>query len=545
MQVEIFENMMGDYSHSGVCRVLGLGKEEYDTLAQHRGIRNKQILQENKHLEEMRAKQRRALMNIDNSDLKVFEPPPQLVLKRILRNSTGRLINKHGNLMMCQSHDFLKARQYLHRRGLPRQYAGNWGDSLVVLKESEPADPGPDKFEWEEELDFTPPPPSEDPRQEQALQANVDLNSSGNGVIAPLSLVRRSTDETPILNWNKYYGRQKQGVPWDTAKPRMDGIVKLKLGRRRAAAFEEYQRTGIMPQGFRPLGNPNQRFKYQAPIPQCDLSRPSRPQLVRPRVVMPPVAMAQGLMPQFAMPSSSGLQGSMGNGVVGYPQGAQFQCLMPQEMPARGQVSPPDLHSPLLRHPRKNNTSKATQGNTTPLNPSVGITPGFTFAQQPARPISRRLSDDYPSTPMEYSRSQARYNQQIMLAYLEHVEAMAKVEAERVNCLPQHQASTVSAGTPLHRGSVQKITETAVDPFSSDTFSWKEHEEMMRAEALHNMAKQPINPNLLPENKDKISKSADRKVTDHPTIPSSCHPVILPTPNDTSMNGNSLMEDGM
>lgn len=114
-----------------------------------------------------------------------------------------------------------------------------------------------------------------------------------------------------------------------------------------------------------------------------------------------------------------------------------------------------------------------------------------------------------------------------MLAYREHVEAIAKVEAERVNCLPQHQASTVSAGSPLPRRPVQKIAKTAVDPFSSDAFSWKEHEEMMRAESLHSIAQLPTDPNLFQENKDKKSKSADSKVTEHPAILSSCYPAQL------------------
>jgi hypothetical protein len=337
MKVEIFENMMKDYSYWGLCRILGFRKEEREQIEEYVGVRNKQILRENNHLEQMRQKQRKALMNIDNSDLKLFEPPPQLVLKKITRETTRRLVNKYTNLMMCQAHDLLKARQYLHQRGLPRRYAGDWGDSLVVLRESEGNGPAePDKFEWEEELRFTPPPPEVDPARVRALQATVDsINRIGRDAIAPGVLIRRSTDQEPMLNWGKYYEKQKDGLAWDTTKLRDGGMVKLKVGSQKAAAIGRYEKTGTMPrsamsQGPAPRFGMQQGAMPQGAMPQGAMPQGDTPQSFMPQGVTPQSTCPLGTYPPGTYPQGTYQQGTHPPSI--YPQGTYHQHFRPQRM---------------------------------------------------------------------------------------------------------------------------------------------------------------------------------------------------------------------
>ncbi|KGO75222.1 hypothetical protein PITC_011280 [Penicillium italicum] len=256
MQVEIVENTMRYHSWRRVCDLLGLGPDERSQLMQAISIRNKQIERENKRLEEMRRKQRKALMRIDNSDLKRFKPPPQLVLKRIARETNRNLLlTKYTDLLMCQAHEVLKARQYLHQHGLPRRYAGDWGDSLVVLRESEEDSHEPDKFEWKDNLRFSPPPneienpinPFMDPisSAKSAFIQSIGMN----GTMNPIDLVRHNTDPSPMMDWGKYYER-KPDSSWDTTKPRLGGMVKVKVGAHNAAQIKQYEQAGVGPQGL-------------------------------------------------------------------------------------------------------------------------------------------------------------------------------------------------------------------------------------------------------------------------------------------------------
>ncbi|KAJ5493899.1 hypothetical protein N7463_009986 [Penicillium fimorum] len=280
MQVEIVENTMRYHSWRRVCDLLGLGPDERTDLKQVIGIRNKQIERENKSLEKMRRKQRNALMRIDNSDLKLFQPPPQLVLKRIARETSRTLfLTEYTDLLMCQAHDVLKARQYLHQHGLPRRYAGDWGDSLVVLHESEESSHEPDKFEWKENLRFSPPPDeietTIDPFLDPTSSAKTEfIHSIGmNGTMNPKDLVRRSSDPEPMMNWGKYY-EQNLDLSWDTAKPRLGGMVKVNFGSHNAAQIKQYEQPGVRPQG---LTSPGPAISMpESPPPEFPQETPSK-----------------------------------------------------------------------------------------------------------------------------------------------------------------------------------------------------------------------------------------------------------------------------
>ncbi|OQE40899.1 hypothetical protein PENCOP_c005G03105 [Penicillium coprophilum] len=280
MQVEIVENTMRYHSWRRVCDLLGLGPEERTQLKQVIGIRNKQIERENSRLEQMRRKQRKALMRIDNSELKLFQPPPQLVLKRIARQTNrSLLLTKYTDLLMCQAHDVLKAREYLHQHGLPRRYAGDWGDSLVVLRESEESSHEPDKFEWREKLRFSPPPNE----IEATINPFVDTDSSAkgefiqsigmSGTMNPKDLISRNTEPDLTMDWGRYYER-KPDLSWDTTKPRLGGMVKVNVGSQPAVQLRQYEHTGFRPQG---LTSPRQATLVpESPPPEFPLETPSR-----------------------------------------------------------------------------------------------------------------------------------------------------------------------------------------------------------------------------------------------------------------------------
>ncbi|CDM28660.1 hypothetical protein DTO013E5_908 [Penicillium roqueforti] len=274
MQVEIIENIMKFHSWRRVCDLLGLGLVERRQLMINIGIRNKQIERENEILEKMRHKQRRALMRIDNSDLKLFKPPPQLVLKRITREAhQNLLVTGYTDLLMCQSHEFLKARQFLHQHGLPRRYAGDWGDSLVVLRESGEHSHEPDEFEWKENLRVTPPPDeTEDiinPFMDPASRAKSQfIQSIGmHGTINPRDLIKRDTDPAPIVDWGKYYKR-KPDLSWDTTKPQLNGLVKVKVGPHNAARIQHCTDAGVELQG---LSSQTQVTAMPGSLPQGSL----------------------------------------------------------------------------------------------------------------------------------------------------------------------------------------------------------------------------------------------------------------------------------
>lgn len=278
MQVEIVENTMKYHSWRRVCDLLGLGPDERRQLTQTISIRNKQIERENKRLDQMRRKQREVLMRIDNSDLKHFKPPPQLVLKRIARKTNRNLVTKYTDLLMCQAHDVLKARQYLHQHGLPRRNAGDWGDSLVVLQESNDSHE-PDKFEWKDNLRFTPPHneietlinPLMYPVRSDKSAFIQSIGTSTDGTVNPKDLIKRDSDDLgPVMDWGKYYER-KPDSSLDTTKPRLGGMVRVKIGPHNAAQIQQYKQAGVRPHSQRQV-----TAMPESPPPEFPQETPSK-----------------------------------------------------------------------------------------------------------------------------------------------------------------------------------------------------------------------------------------------------------------------------
>ncbi|KAJ5633875.1 hypothetical protein N7528_001717 [Penicillium herquei] len=222
LQVEIAENLFesGRDWHEA-CEALQLNEEETTLLRRHILTRNAQIERENVALETMRANQLRALLNIDNSDIRSNNVPHQLVLRRATRRTLSELRSYHNgpfpDLLLCQAADVLAGRQYLHLRNLPRSLAGCWDNRLVNLQASGNSQHiRPERFEWEPHLEVE----SEvagGGQELQDLQAGRDpfvppvqwpvRAIEGRGTVNPANLVARprSPPRQGRVDWTRYF----------------------------------------------------------------------------------------------------------------------------------------------------------------------------------------------------------------------------------------------------------------------------------------------------------------------------------------------------
>ncbi|KAJ6075843.1 hypothetical protein N7499_007824 [Penicillium canescens] len=440
LQVEMVDRAMKTMTWRTVCTKLELGPEDRQKLAEYMDTRNKQIERENKRLEEMRNKQRVALMNIDNSNIKIFAPPPQLVLQRIMRQATRETLldrTMYTDLMLCTSGDVLAARQYLHQHGLPRNWAGNWGDGMIELRESAVDSQDPDQFEWKDELKVTPPFDTDKRRVNAAMQARTDfihdVGLSGSGIVDPRMLTRHSADPEPIQDWGKYSGHcypdpaDPTGMDLDSSRtnPRHPGIVKLKVGRQRAAQIQQYERTGTKPYGWPAYG-----------------PRPS-PITLSAEIDTPARVRHNPLGPQFSpRPNTPGTQ-------------QHITQYMPQ---------PPTT----FRH-------------------------SIPTAQENS-PFSRSLGGNWFFRDLNCAESQARFKQRMQQAHLSMTERQGRAQAQQYDFQPKPRVSGVSAGgSPYRRtqpyAAVQNIANAQAmvsraipQTFQYDAF-WYEHQ---RARAIGN-----------------------------------------------------------
>ncbi|KAJ5097168.1 hypothetical protein N7456_007889 [Penicillium angulare] len=265
LQVEIVENMMKNgYSWGRICVELEIRKGSRDKLRRFLRVRNQQIERENRLLAKMRGNQLRALMRIDNSDIRRNDVPHQLVLRRYSRNAT-RAINEsnaprniHGtkvsDLFLCQAADVLAARQYLHRRALPRSFAGEWGHSLVVLQPpNDDSNLEPEKFEWKTDFNADSNLSKEHIVRMRYGRVPVLLTKRGFvQITASKGTVNPSELTLPIGHSNENFALDRD---WDSYFPdwmaqnealkvmsrqQSDGIVTLKIGSKGAARIRDY-----------------------------------------------------------------------------------------------------------------------------------------------------------------------------------------------------------------------------------------------------------------------------------------------------------------
>jgi hypothetical protein len=438
LKVEMVDKAMQTMTWRAICNRLSLGPEDRQKLAEYMDTRNKQVERENKRMEEMRNKQRLALMNIDNSDIKIFAPPPQLVLQRIMRQATREMLldrTMYTDLMLCTSGDVLAARQYLHQHGLPRSWAGDWGDGMVELRESADDCPGPDQFEWKEDLMVTPPYESARRLMSPAVQTQTDfiqdVGLSNSGAIDPMMLTQSNANPKPTQDCRKYFTHwypepvdPTRTVPnFSWAASRHHGIVNLKVGRQRAAQIQQYERTGSKPYGWPAYG------PRPSPVaPSAEIETPTR-------VRHNPIG------PQFSlMHNTPGTQ----------QRNIQYT------------LQPPTAFS--RRIPAVNENS----------------------------PLNRPLDGNRAFRDLNYAESQARFRQQMQQAQLSMLERQGKAQAERYDFQPKPRVSGVSAGGSQYRrtqpyaavqniATAQRMVSRAMPQTSQFDAFWYEHQ---RARAM-------------------------------------------------------------
>jgi hypothetical protein len=256
LQTEIVENLLSCHSWSKALSLLRLTDEEAELIKQHFEKRDGQVEKENLYLEEMRAKQLRALMRIDNSDLKTYRVPSQLVFRKTSRQFTRMLKDRIGtDYLLCRAKELLMARRFLSKRGLDSQYAGEWSNDFVYLPKLQ-NDQEEEMFEWKDNLS--------DENLEPVEEDSSDARSSPS---IPDELPHKGDTIIPFGGHN---GPDRQGQGDPASKPysneardltnKNGGVVRLRIGSEQAARIRhlEQQRqfaaqsnsysTGIVPQ---------------------------------------------------------------------------------------------------------------------------------------------------------------------------------------------------------------------------------------------------------------------------------------------------------
>ena len=251
LQVEIIENMLKTENWRSICGKLDLKADNRRKVHTYLETRNRQVQRENKQLARMREKQLRALMRIDNSDVKRRNVPHQLVLRRIMRKTTRKLLeSEYTDLLMCQAAHVLAARQYLHQHELPRSLAGDWGHSLVVLHEQKDDNlQGPEKFTWKDgqltfdsEIEYLQK-ASRTGEEDCATKKSNFINNIGKGsTMNPQILLLDNDDDESTPEWHRNL-QDPDPEPRLQPEYRGDGIIRINVGTQQAAHIEPYRES--------------------------------------------------------------------------------------------------------------------------------------------------------------------------------------------------------------------------------------------------------------------------------------------------------------
>ncbi|KAJ5628019.1 hypothetical protein N7490_010247 [Penicillium lividum] len=249
LQVEIIENMLkAGSSWRHICGKLDLQKGDRNKFREFLKTRNQQFRRENLHLAKMRDNQLHALMQIDNSNIKTSDVPHQLVLRRLTEQATHDITSDRlPDLLMCQAADILAARQYLRRRSLSRNLAGEWDHSLVVLRQPDD-DLEPEQFEWKENLNLAP----ELTEQIKFLRNgdNPIIKTrqefiqcvAGKGTVYLRDVKLQAGEKQPSANWRKSFRNwdPEYQVQKSDLDHEGDGLVRLMVGHERAAQIHQF-----------------------------------------------------------------------------------------------------------------------------------------------------------------------------------------------------------------------------------------------------------------------------------------------------------------
>ncbi|PYH64148.1 uncharacterized protein BO88DRAFT_351474 [Aspergillus vadensis CBS 113365] len=141
IQVEIIDNMLQEFDWPTICHLLGLTVEEREETQQNIRQRNRQAKQEDIQLEDMRERQLRALLRVDNTKSGHNRVPHQGIFSRISRQVSGNLQNQiDSDSSICQASELLDAKWFLRTRGLDCKYIGEWGNGTSAWQALEDHD---------------------------------------------------------------------------------------------------------------------------------------------------------------------------------------------------------------------------------------------------------------------------------------------------------------------------------------------------------------------------------------------------------------------
>lgn len=239
---------MSVHSWSKTLSLLGVTYEEAKVLRQHFEGRNRQIQQENLYLQEMQAKQLRALMRIDNSDLKAHKVPSQLVFRKTSRQFARRLRDSiRTDYLLCQAKDLLLARKFLSKRGLDPRYAGEWNNDFVYLPKSQNEEQ--EMFEWKDNYHFGENPGPEEEHvsdiassppimDEQSLRSQADsINDLGDYDVASFRGYQGHPPSTYRVPMSNSYSNETR----NHMNHQACGIVRLRIGSEQAARVRDLE----------------------------------------------------------------------------------------------------------------------------------------------------------------------------------------------------------------------------------------------------------------------------------------------------------------
>ncbi|GAQ41813.1 hypothetical protein AtubIFM55763_002822 [Aspergillus tubingensis] len=141
IQVEIIDNMLQEFDWPTICHLLGLTAEEREETQQKIRQRDRQDKQEDIQLQDMRERQLRALLRVDNTKSGHNRVPHQGIFSKISRQVSGKLQNQiDSDISMCQQSELLDAKLFLRTRGLDCKYAGEWGNGTSAWQALEDDD---------------------------------------------------------------------------------------------------------------------------------------------------------------------------------------------------------------------------------------------------------------------------------------------------------------------------------------------------------------------------------------------------------------------
>ncbi|KAJ5806628.1 uncharacterized protein N7503_004230 [Penicillium pulvis] len=444
MQVEIVENMFKDgMSWKHIYTRLEIPRKGRNKFKVFLETRNQQMRREDRNLAKMRENQLRALMRIDNSDIKTNDVPHQLVLRRSFGKATQEsMSDRIPDFFLCQAADVLAGRQYLARRSLPRSLAGAWDHSLVALRKlDDEASFEPEQFEWKEDLTLAP-----ELSDEIEMLRNGDnpiLRTKrgyiqcvpGKGTVYIRDLDLKPGDEQPTVDWRKYFPYCKP-IPDDQVQDlelygQSDGLVRLAIG----------------PGGAAQIQWDDEETKQANPMVNFESSPWTPPRQVRtPNPEWPPVV----------APDDTPMKMSINPRML-----ADQLAALPGQPCEEFRVGK-EIHRALsLTHPRGSGTGKKRMYSPPKLGMfSVGFAHQSKLLEE--MPLKRSMGGCWSMSSIRYvdpAIGQNRYTQQIQEAKYEaqiskfQVEFNQDVDAERARREEQEERVTMAPFSPI-RGRV-------------------------------------------------------------------------------------------